>query len=285
MYGMGWGISSYRGHLKLTHGGGIDGFISQVILLPRDNIGMVILTNINDTVLPPIISYNVVDRLLGLDQIDWNSRIRKRVEEGEKEAEKAKKDKDKDRKLNTKQSHPLKDYAGEYEHPGYGVISILIKNDQMTAQYNSIPYAAKHFHYDVFELNNEMMDEAFKVSFFYDLKGNIRSLSIQLEDAVEPIVFTKMPEKTMMEKSFLEKFVGKYAYGEVILNVSLKGDKTLHAFVPGQPEFELEPYKGTTFNAKALSGYSIEFIMDETGKVTEAKVTQPNAVFTFKKIE
>jgi len=285
MYGMGWMISSYRGHLRLVHGGGIDGFTAQVILLPRDNIGMVILTNRGGTALPPIISNNVTDRLLGLDQIDWNSRIKKQVEEGEKDAEKAKKEKDKDRKLNTKPSHPLEDYAGDYEHPGYGVISIVKKDDQMTAEYNSIPFTASHYHYDVFEINNEMMDEALKVSFFTDLKGNIRSLSVQLEDAVEPIVFTKMPEKAMMEKSFLEKFTGEYMIGEVKSTVFLKGEKSLFIYVPGQPEYELVPYKGTTFNFKALSGFSIEFIMDESGKVTEAKVTQPNGVFTAKKIK
>ncbi|NIM98145.1 MAG: serine hydrolase [candidate division Zixibacteria bacterium] len=285
MYGMGWGITSYRGHLRLSHGGGIDGFTAQVVLLPRDNIGMVILTNRSGTVLPSIISNNVADRLLGLDQIDWNSRIKKQVEEGEEEAEKAKKEKDKDRKLNTKPSHPLEDYAGDYEHPGYGVISFVIKNDQMNAEYNSIPYTASHYHYDVFEINNEMMDEALKVSFFTDLKGNIRSLSVQLEDAVEPIVFTKMPEKAMMEKSFLEKFTGEYVIGEEKSTVFLKGEKTLYLFVPGQPEYELVPYKGTTFNFKTLSGFSIEFIMDESGKVTEAKITQPNGVFTAKKIK
>ncbi len=285
MYGMGWGITSYRGHLRLSHGGGIDGFTAQVVLLPRDNIGMVILTNRSGTVLPSIISNNVADRLLGLDEVDWNSRIKKQVEEGEKEDEKAKKEKDKDRKLNTKPSHPLEDYAGDYEHPGYGVISFVIKNDQMNAEYNSIPYTASHYHYDVFEINNEMMDEALKVSFFTDLKGNIRSLSVQLEDAVEPIVFTKMPEKAMMEKSFLEKFTGEYVIGEEKSTVFLKGEKTLYLFVPGQPEYELVPYKGTTFNFKTLSGFSIEFIMDESGKVTEAKITQPNGVFTAKKIK
>jgi hypothetical protein len=37
------------------------------------------------------------------------------------------------------------------------------------------------------------------------------------------------------------------------------------------------------FNLKNLTGYSIEFIMDESAVVSEAKVTQPNGVFTAKK--
>src|SRR5262249_15188747 len=44
-YGMGWGVSSYRGRLILAHSGGIDGFITQVRLLPKDHIGIVVLTN------------------------------------------------------------------------------------------------------------------------------------------------------------------------------------------------------------------------------------------------
>jgi hypothetical protein len=87
----------------------------------------------------------------------------------------------------------------------------------------------------------------------------------------------------MIEISFLEKFVGEYLLGEVTATVFVKGEKTLFISVPGQPEYELVPYRGTTFNFKTLAGYSIEFIMDESGEVTEAKVTQPNGVFTATK--
>ncbi|MFB0518419.1 MAG: serine hydrolase, partial [Acidobacteriota bacterium] len=58
---------------------------------------------------------------------------------------------------------------------------------------------------------------------------------------------------------------------------------TLILVVPGQPEYELVPYKGTEFNIKTLPGYSIEFVMDDSGLVTEAKLIQPNRVFTAKK--
>ena len=97
------------------------------------------------------------------------------------------------------------------------------------------------------------------------------------------IIFTRMPEKKMMERSFLEKFVGEYELQGVTLTISLKGEKTLVASVPGQGEIELVPYKGTEFNLKNLVGFSIEFIVDESGTVTEAKVTQPNGVFTAEK--
>jgi len=69
----------------------------------------------------------------------------------------------------------------------------------------------------------------------------------------------------------------------ITLTVSLKGENTLVASIPGQGEIELVPYKGTEFNMKNLAGFSIEFIVDESGTMTEAKVTQPNGVFTAEK--
>jgi len=282
-YGMGWVITAYRGHLMLSHGGGIDGFTARVTFMPRDNIGMVIFTNMSGTPLPGIVAYNAYDRLLGLDQIPWNKRIREQNDKAKEEAEKAKKEKDKDRKLNTQPSHPLEDYAGDYEHPGYGVVAIIKKGDQLTGVFNSISFDVKHYHYDIFEMSNEFFDMTEKVSFFTDNKGNIGSLSVQLEDRVEAIVFTRMPEKKMKEKSFLEKFVGEYLLGEMTVTVSLRGEKDLILSVPDQPEYELVPYKGTEFNLKNLTGYSIEFVVNEAGTVTEAKITQPNGVFTAKK--
>jgi len=199
------------------------------------------------------------------------------------EAKKAEKEKDKDRKLNTKPSHPLEDYAGDYEHPGYGVFTVEKEADHLKATYNSISSPLTHYHYDVFEFYEEMTERRFKVSFSTDLKGNIQSLAVQLESAVKEIIFTRMPEKKMMERSFLEKFVGEYKLEGIIITISLRGENTLFASVPGQGEIELVPYKGTEFNLKNLTGYSIEFIVDEPGVVTEAKITQPSGIFTAKK--
>jgi len=283
MYGMGWSISAYRGHLIYAHGGGIDGFIALVSFMPKDNIGMVMFTNLSGNPVPSIVAYNVYDRLLGLDQVDWNKRVRERIEKAKKEQEKAKKEKDKDRKLNTKPSHPLEDYAGDYEHPGYGIFSIKKESDQLKGVYNSISFDMEHYHYDIFKMENEFLEIEAKLSFFTDNKGNVGSLAVQMEPMVKDIIFTRMPEKEMTEKSFLEKFTGEYVLGEVTVTVSLKGEKTLFLVVPGQPEYELIPYKGTEFNLKNLTGFSIEFIMDESGVVSEAKITQPNGVFTAKK--
>jgi CubicO group peptidase (beta-lactamase class C family) len=282
-YGMGWGITAYRGHLLLIHGGGIDGFTALVSLMPRDNFGLVILTNLGNNPVPSIVAYNAYDRLLSLDPVDWNKRIKEQIDKAKAEEEKAKKEKDKDRKLNTKPSHPIEDYTGDFEHPGYGVVSVEKKGEQLKGIFNSIEFTMSHYHYDVFEFHNELLDTRMKVSYFTDVKGNIHSLAIKMEPAVEEIIFTRMPPKKMKEKSFLEKFVGEYDLEGMTVTIRLKGKDALFLSVPGQPEYELVPYKGTEFTVKNLTGFSLEFIMDESGAVTEAKVTQPNGVLTAKK--
>ncbi|MCP2520170.1 serine hydrolase [Candidatus Aminicenantes bacterium AC-335-A11] len=282
-YGMGWVITAYRGHLLLQHGGGIDGFTALVSFMPKDKIGMVILTNLSGTPLPTIIAYNVYDRLLGLDEVPWNERIKKEVQKAKAQAEKARKEKDKDRKLNTKPSHPLEDYTGEYENPGYGIIKIEKEGDHLKATYNSITYTLTHYHYDVFELKNELLEITKKVAFFMDKKGNINSLSIQMEPAVKDIIFTRIPEKKMKEESFLKQFTGKYELDGLIMTIYLKGKNKLILVVPGQPEYELVPYKGTEFNLKNFEGYSVEFKKDKSGKVISMIIKQPNGTFIARK--
>ena len=43
MYGLGWTITSYRGHVRVDHGGNIDGFSASTCFMPRDSIGVVVL--------------------------------------------------------------------------------------------------------------------------------------------------------------------------------------------------------------------------------------------------
>lgn len=44
-YGYGWGIGSFEGQRKIAHGGGIDGFTSDGVLLPEERLIVIILTN------------------------------------------------------------------------------------------------------------------------------------------------------------------------------------------------------------------------------------------------
>jgi CubicO group peptidase (beta-lactamase class C family) len=281
-YGMGWFLTSYRGHTLLHHGGNIDGFSAMVSFLPRDNMGLVVLTNLNGNLLPYAVMLNIYDRLLGLDQKPWSVRFKEILDKMKAEGEKAQKEADKDRQLNTKPSHPLEDYVGEYAHPAYGTVSVVKDGDGLKARYNGRDFGLNHYHYDVFELKDLIEAESggTKVSFGLDIKGNVMTAAVQLEPTVKDIVFTRLPEKKMSERSFLEKLCGQYELQGQLLTVQIKGENTLVVVVPGQPEMELVPYKGTEFTIKNAPNVSLEFIQDASGAVTEAKLKQGGAVMS-----
>jgi CubicO group peptidase (beta-lactamase class C family) len=279
MYGLGWFIQPLQGHTLIHHGGNIDGFSAFVSFMPDQNTGVITLSNLNGTFGPQAIAYHIYDLLLGVEPIDWSGKYKTIIDKLKAVQEEGKAKSAADRKSDTQPSHSLDSYVGEYEHPGYGVLSITKKDGGLTATYNAIPMPMEHYHYDIFEGVPQEIEMRFKIFFYGDVKGNIDRLAIQLEPSVKESVFTRMPDKSMKEAGFLSTFVGKYELMPgVALEVSLRGADTLIVTVPGQPTAELVPYQGTTFNIKGASGFSIEF------KGEEAVVTQPNGVFVAKKV-
>lgn len=66
---MGLFVTSYRGHKFVHHGGNLDGFSLLIFFLPDDNVGVVVLTNMDGTQLREVLTYNVYDPLLGIPQV------------------------------------------------------------------------------------------------------------------------------------------------------------------------------------------------------------------------
>lgn len=282
-YGMGWMIHCLNGHILVHHGGHIDGFSALVSLMPEEGLGMVVLSNLNYNFSPETITLSVYERLLGEKLTDWVGRYKEIYTEEKAAAEKGKEKAASDRQTGTQPSHPLEAYLGEYEHPAYGTVSIQKQGEQMQLVLNQRrTFPLEHYHYDYFEAYIEEFDEKSLVSFVTDLKGNISQLSMQLEPKVKDIVFTRLPDKALTDPAFLAQFTGVYELGGKALTIALKG-ATLTAILPGQPEYTLQPYRGTEFHLKGLTGFSIEFKKDEPGKVVEAMVAQPGAVFSARK--
>lgn len=282
-YGLGWLIQYYRGHKRVSHGGGIDGFTAQVGLLPRDNIGIVVLTNRGGTPLPGIVSNYASDLLLDLEPVDWNSRIKSRVDKAKEEQKKQGEKKDEQRIAGTKPSHPLSDFAGEYEHPAYGVIAISQESKQLSAKFNSFSSPLEHWHYDVFRMTSDDLNNM-KITFYSNEKGDLDHLTMPLEAAVDPIVFKRKPSSNLTDPKFLSKLAGEYTLENgTVATVAMKGENEITVHLPGQPTYDLEPYKETTFNLKGLTGYSLKFVLDKNSRVTEAVFLQPNGTFPAKR--
>ena len=202
-YAMGWVISSYRGHRLWWHNGGIDGFYALLTLLPDENFGMVILTNLLDEdPVPEIVSYHLYDHLLGLEPVDWTKRFEE-LEEKQKAAEEEEHKKElSEHKTNTHPSHELKDYVGRYENPGYGIFTIQTDGDGFKATLNQLSFPLLHYQYDVFESPPNLTGavEVGKVRFRMNMNGDVDSIAAPLEPGAPEIVFTRVPEKSSQQQ-------------------------------------------------------------------------------------
>ncbi len=71
-YGLGWGIRDIAGYVKLSHTGGMPGMLSQTILIPELDLGVVVLTNADPGGYSFLSIPNlIVDSYIGVDSVDW----------------------------------------------------------------------------------------------------------------------------------------------------------------------------------------------------------------------
>jgi CubicO group peptidase (beta-lactamase class C family) len=63
-YGLGWVLHDYRGRGVVTHGGGLPGMTSRVMMVPEEGLGVVVLTN-SESPASFLVAIEVVDAFLG----------------------------------------------------------------------------------------------------------------------------------------------------------------------------------------------------------------------------
>jgi CubicO group peptidase (beta-lactamase class C family) len=276
-YAMGWGVDTYRGHLRVSHGGAIDGFVASVILFPNDDLAIAAFANANGSGYPATMSLHAADRILGLPAKDWNRERLARRAAG-KAMEKAAGEKKSATRKSGAASHPLADYAGDYENHGYGTLHVARDGDALTATYNGIVTPLQHWHYDVWSGTkaDDPTLKDMKLKFDSDFEGNIAAVEAPFEPAVAAIVFTKKPDAKLSDPAFLKRYTGKYVLGPTPATVDLRGDH-LVLTVAGQPPRELVPAIDGWFDLKGLSGYRAQFNGDTLS------VSQPEGLFEAKR--
>jgi hypothetical protein len=286
-YGMGWMIDTYRGHRRIRHGGGIDGFITSVMFFPDDDLGLVAFNN-RGSGLPLLVNQHAADRILGLEEEDWIGEAVENRTKGKEVQDEAEEKKEATRIEGTSPSHPLADYAGRYTDPGYGMLEVHLVGEGLEFEINGITTPLEHWHYDVWNGVESDVDPTFtdqKLLFRTNFDGLISAVEAQLEPRAEPIVFEKGTDPRLLDPDYLARFVGTYetATGTRI-TIAISGD-ALTAIVPGQPTFTLEPALTGRFVLKEVRMISIGFEVDDAGVVTKAVLYQPSGVFDAPRVE
>jgi CubicO group peptidase (beta-lactamase class C family) len=73
-YGLGWRLDAHRGRRTLQHGGASDGMNTNLVLMPEEDLGVVVMTNVFSGFMNALTN-EILDRMLGYDDTDWNARF------------------------------------------------------------------------------------------------------------------------------------------------------------------------------------------------------------------
>ncbi len=278
VYGTGRYSASYRGYYITYHGGAIGGCYSQVSSMPYDQIGVIVfVVGGHCGYVPNVITYNLYERLLGLDQTPWSARYLDIYHKNKAAGKEARAKAGGDRAANTKPSHALADYVGEYEHPAYGILKIGRKDQELQFDFHKIQLPLSHYHYDRFDTPNDELWGKWSVNFGTNPQGDVDKAVMSLDEG--EVAFTRRPQA--LDPKLVQQLVGTYETPTgVKFQVVGKDDGGLFLVFFGQPPEKLVPYKGLQFRIQRFSDFIFEFVV-ANGQVTALKQKSPVGEYTF----
>lgn len=187
-YGLGLGLSDYRGRKLVSHTGGLPGYVSRVSWIPDAELGVAVLTNQESGEAFSAITNAVLDQFLGAERFDWVDAYAKvRARNAERLAE-ANRTSAAERDAASTPSLPLERYAGTYTDAWYGDVAITHENGALRIRFTKTPSlvgALEHWQHDTFVAkwdDRELRADAF-VTFALRPDGTIEQAKMR---AVSP---------------------------------------------------------------------------------------------------
>lgn len=188
-YGLGWSMRDYRGRKLVSHTGGLAGMTSQVMLVPSERLGLVILTN-GESSLMTALAYRLLDGFFGgpPPPTDWVQAFAQAAARDRAEADSAMRNEGSTRDSLSRPSLPLAEYAGSYRDALYGDATIALEGGTLVLRFAHSPAFVgdlEHWQYDTFiaRWRTAHIEDAY-VSFALAADGSIEQFKMT---AVSPL--------------------------------------------------------------------------------------------------
>ena len=181
-YGLGWFMHDYKGKKVVEHGGAIDGMRAGVAMIPEEKLGVVILTNMNGSLLPIPLMFKVFDAYLGGTQKDWSADMLKALKPLQEQGKAAEKKAESERVMGTNPSLALEKYAGTYKNDLYGEVKINNEGGKLNINFGpAFKSDLQHWHYDTFraQFNGPVASKVF-VAFGLNPQGKADTVTLGL---------------------------------------------------------------------------------------------------------
>ncbi len=193
-YGLGWFISYREGRRIIAHGGGMPGMISRVAIVPEENLGIVLMSNADESFVSAAANY-ILDLFFDLEPKDYSREALENLEKRKERINAEQQKRESGRIKNTKPSLPLEKYCGLYEDQMYGNAAITLEKRRLFMQFIPNPSfrgELKHFHLDVFYIDweDEFLTRGY-VKFDFNFDGTIKDFEIEVPHSPD-FIFTEL---------------------------------------------------------------------------------------------
>jgi CubicO group peptidase (beta-lactamase class C family) len=190
-YALGWIVSDYRGQQIVSHGGGVPGSVTSIVILPERNVAFAIVTNSEEPGALSSIQYRLLDHYLGLSSPDWIKGVAQvhaeRIAKG-REVLAASRQQSQEGAPPSGPSLPLARYAARYRDAWYGSATLENAATGLTLRFDHTPSMSgklEHVRYDTFRTRwaDRLIEDAY-VTFALNPDGSIERMTMR---AVSPL--------------------------------------------------------------------------------------------------
>jgi hypothetical protein len=183
-YALGWNASDYHGELLVAHGGALNGFRTNVALLPKRHLGIAILENVGRGTALAALRNTIIDQFLALPARDWNTDLLD-IEEFESGKATARLAERVAKRVTAPQpSHDLAAYAGTYRNAGFGDATISVVNNALVLHWERITLPLVHENYDSFSVIDTVEDIDEPLQFRMGAEGDVAGFTLFGEEFV-----------------------------------------------------------------------------------------------------
>ncbi|PKL82864.1 MAG: serine hydrolase [Ignavibacteriae bacterium HGW-Ignavibacteriae-3] len=193
-YGLGWAVSYKNGKKTLSHGGGMPGMISQVTIVPEENFGFVLMSNLEVGMVGAVNNY-IFDIMTNAEPKDYEKialdGYARRQEFYNREINRREEIRVKD----SKPSLPLENYCGTYEDKMYGKAEVSLKNGKLFLQFIPTPTfrgELKHYQFDMFQIDweDEFLTRGY-IKFDMNFNGKVKQMTFEVPNSPD-FIFTEL---------------------------------------------------------------------------------------------
>jgi CubicO group peptidase (beta-lactamase class C family) len=144
LYGLGWFLEAYHDRQIVMHTGGVNGYVSSVTLVPKERLGIIILTNTDQNEFYDALKWDIVDAYLKLPFTNYSDKYLAYFK-SQQDADQLKDKKLRDTvALNRPPALPIGQYTGKYVNDLYGTMTVTqgLNNDlEMRFEHHNKMYA------------------------------------------------------------------------------------------------------------------------------------------------